>query len=310
MPRRYTRPSGVSIVKYDSWDDFRQAMRSPYGDPNESRIYRGHACPQWKLSSTWERRIDSRFETKSLPPDPGLPRLLRASGRYEELRDTELFVFKRLTRTMPEIPLKQDDPDEDWWSFGRHYGLNTPLLDWSRNPYIAAFWAFSERLIYERPHLAPIGGPNTYSESDLSDHVVVWELLCSGDVFSGDDFRLIDNVRYEFHRQRSQSGLFTWLDHGEHVDVEKYLESKGCSSHLTRHEINFVPEMDVLYDLDGMGINYGMVFPDPDGAARQSIFSSRGFVESNLFAIHASWSIQMTSQRDSSLRRLRPPHTR
>ena len=310
MPRRYTRPSGVSVIKYESWDDFRQALRSPYGDPNESRIYRGHACPHWKLSSTWERRIDYRFETKSLPPDPGLPTLLRASGRYEELRDTELSVFKRLTRTMPGIPLNQDDPDEDWWAFGRHYGLNTPLLDWSRNLYIAAFWAFSERLIFEYPHLAPLGGPNSHSESELSDHVVVWELLCSDGVFSGRDFRLIDNVRYEFDRQRSQGGVFTWLEHDEHVDVESYLSSKCCASNLKRHEISFLPKMDVLSDLDSMGINYGSVFPDPDGAARQSIFSSRGFVESNLFTIHADWSIQMTKQREASLRRPHPPDRR
>ena len=294
LPRRYARPSGVSVIKYKSWDEFRQAMRSPYGDPNESRIYRGHASPNWKLSSTWERRIDHRFETKSLSSDPGLPRLLRASGRYEELRDTELAVFKRLIRTMPEIPLKQSDPDEDWWAFGRHYGLNTPLLDWSRNLYIAAFWAFSERLIFERPHLAPIGGPNSYSESDLCDHVVVWELLCSDDVFAGRSFCLIDNVRPELHRQRSQGGLFTWLNHSEYIDVERYLDAKGLASNLKRHEIGFAPEMEVLYDLDSMGINYASVFPDPDGAARQSIFSSRGFVESNLFAIHADCSIQIS----------------
>ena len=308
--RRFTRPSGVSVKQYESWDDFRHALRSANGDPNEQRIYRGHAYPDWKLSSTWERRIGGHFEIESIPPDPGLRRLLRSSGKYEQLRDTELAVFKRLTKTMHGIPLQQSDPDEDWWAFGRHYGLNTPLLDWSRNPYIAAFWAFSERLIYENPHLAPIGGPTPNAKSDSSGPVVVWELLCSDTVFSPEDFRFIDNVRFEFHRQSAQKGVFTWLEHYEHTDVESYLSSKDCASFLSRHEIFLSNSIDALSDLDKTGINYGSVFPDSDGAARQSIFSSRGFVDSSIFRVHANWVLDIIRQREASSQISRPPKSR
>ena len=183
------------------------------------RIYRGHANPEWKLSSTWERFIAylnrgpplSREELSE--PRYGYERFRsrrKSLGGYERGRDANLHQFKRLMATMPEVPERTLKTDDDWWSFGRHYGLHTPLLDWSRSPFIAAFWAFADRLTSENPHLGSPTPRGTFFPSDKP--VVVWELSCARDLFVEGEFDLIDNVRYELHRQRAQQGLFTRLE--------------------------------------------------------------------------------------------------
>ena len=187
MPNRYTEDSGVRVTQCESWDKFIQALRVTAGSQISSCIYRGHAKPDWKLSSTWERSIAhwnrgpprSREELYGLRD--GYERFRSRSeslGNYEQGRDARLGLFKRLTATMPEIPTRALETDDDWWSFGRHYGLHTPLLDWSRSPFIAAFWAFMERVTSENRHL---GSPNPEPIVSSGPPVVVWELSCKND---------------------------------------------------------------------------------------------------------------------------------
>lgn len=106
--------------------------------------------------------------------------------------------------------------------------------------------------------------------------MIVWELSIPEDIFIDGQFELVDNMRYELHRQRAQSGVFTHLEHEDHIDIESYLESRSIGSYLERYEVPLSTELEIctaLSDLQRMNINYATLFPDAHGAAMQANLS-------------------------------------
>lgn len=275
MPSRYTEDSGVRVTQCKSWDEFIQALRVTANKPDSPRLYRGHADPRWKLSSAWERMIDHYNQpeykfVQSLFGDTART-LYGMRVEDDELDDNWLIIFKKMVSTMPEMPDYTRWKKINWWAFGRHFGLSTPLLDWSESPFVAAFWAFTGRLFSEK--IRPETDPLAFHTLSSSEPVVIWELTCPPDIVTKGEFQIIDNVSYELHRQRAQSGIFTLLNHDSVTDLETYLHSKEKAGLLERYEVTCSSVKDVsvaLSDLDRMNVNYGTIFPDPEGAAKHA----------------------------------------
>ena len=255
------RPSGAFEVKCKSWDDFIQKMRLFEANrPSVGTFYRGHSNAAWKLSSAWERLRDQYKKTN---PRADARKIF---GLYKGNSEDDLFlsIFKEQIRGMPEIPMQMLKTKEDWWAFGRHFGLITPFLDWSQSPFIAVFFALQDRL-FSNCNL-----PDDKPLMNSKNPVVVWRLRLYKQLKRKGEFTHIHNARYEFHRQRIQLGSFTHLDHSTYTDLESYLESRQLGHSLFRYEIpcSSVEEVHLsLADLDRMNIHSGTVFPDPQGAA-------------------------------------------
>ena len=183
------------------------------------------------------------------------------------------FRSGKLAATMPEIPKGILKSDCDWWAYGRHFGLNTPFLDWSLSPFIAAFWAFAGKLRSDNPKLGSpdhSGNPTPDKVCISTAAVAVWELCCEDGVFVRSEFDLVTNDIYELHRQRAQRGVFTWLEHDQYVDVERYLGSRGLGRLLRRLTIRYSDNVAAaIADLRRMNIHFASVYPDPFGAAEQ-----------------------------------------
>jgi len=267
VPKRFTRPSGVRVTQCDSWDDFIQALR--FGPdrhrPAVSKFYRGHAEPHWKLSSAWERL---RNHYKEFLPDEDARQIFRMTTDASN-DDQFLMIFKDQISRMPNIPTHALKTKADWWAFGRHFGLYTPLLDWSQSPFIAAFFAFTDRLFAKE--IYPEYDPAGHERMDATTPVVIWELSSFTDIIDPPEFNVIVNSYYDFHRQRTQLGGFTCLIHDLYTDLESYMQSRDLGSFLSRYEIPCSSVDDAhlaLADLDRMNIHYGTVFPDPHGAAQ------------------------------------------
>ncbi len=183
-------------------------------------------------------------------------------SRWRHLENFKDAIRGRRGTNPPE--LKEEN---EWWALGQHQGLATPLLDWTRSPFIAAYFAFIE-------------------ESDNScDKRAIWGLsqitVCSRSYLleknspEGKEIPKVEIVDPDLNdnpRQLSQRGLFTRSPDG--VDIESWIRENCAGEDVKGHLIKItIPEEErdlVLKSLSRMNINPLTLFPDLYGASLHS----------------------------------------
>lgn len=250
-------PEGTVTFRLASWSRFFDFLEAEVFDPSiaskPTYIWRGQRRKDWSLSSSLDRLS-------------GKLNLLTAGPSVLESRLAEhLESFKYATRGRrgynPASLL-----ENEWWALGQHFGLATPLLDWTRSPFAAAYFAFEE--------LA----------SDPTDYRVVYGLARNAVTKKSEEIlektsdllkqrapviEFIDPMSDENQRLVSQAGLFTRAPIG--VPIEQWVarEFEGSSSVvLLRIEIPDTDRLTCLRALNRMNINHLSLFPDLTGASR------------------------------------------
>jgi hypothetical protein len=69
---------------------------------------------------------------------------------------------------------------------------------------------------------------------------------------------------------QGQRGLFTWLDSERYFELRGFLDNTGKGNILTQILISDQALLDGLQDLKTHGIDYRLLLPDLDGAARHA----------------------------------------
>ena len=158
--------------------------------------------------------------------------------------------------------------ENNWWAVGQHYGLVTPLLDWSTSPFVAAFFAFEEETPRgEKVDRRAIYGLHKRLVSQKSDEIREAH-------FGGGRAPVIDFIEPLFKdnpRLTSQGGLFTRAPDGMTVSAwtQQVYDRDSDQDAVFLLALSLPDEHReyILRALNRMNINHQSLFPDLYGAS-------------------------------------------
>jgi hypothetical protein len=248
---------GAAAYRLSSWSfffDFLDRVVYPPG-AHHRYIWRGQRRSDWSLSSS----LDRLFQKTGA--------IGRPQKELEDLSKRHLRVFQYASRGRRGTNPVQLRADNEWWALGQHFGLATPLLDWTRSPFAAAYFAFEEN---------PPDSTESRVVYALDEGAVEqrYDELHEGPSFEEGRLpviELVDPMSDENQRLVSQGGLFTRAPIG--TPIERWVESQfegSTSAVLVRIEIPDSDREVCLRALDRMNINHLSLFPDLGGASRYS----------------------------------------
>ena len=216
------------------WEHFKEYIASNYAS-EVGYVFRGQRDSSWKIESTLTRL------SKRISQD--------ITAAHLEIKQLELFKFKIRGLRGKNPPSLQ--PNE-MWSLGQHYGLCTPLIDWSESAFIAAYFAF------EQSEESSTGFRSIYALNRYG-------LECDEKFKSLTEMEFFEPIQDDNERVVSQAGLFTKLPTGE--DLIGWLKRNNLSSYITKINVEDEYRLEAINDLRTMNILGSTVYPDLHGEA-------------------------------------------
>jgi hypothetical protein len=236
---------GVQNIDLPSWVEFSKYVDNTLPNPHDY-IFRGQRRSSWKLDTSLDR----------------VSKILEQPVNEHD----HLVQFQRSTLGRRGANPQELD-EEKWWALGQHYGLWTPLLDWTESPFVAMYFAFAERNKKQTGKRVVFALSRPLVEEKSA--TIAREQLQSP--ARPDILTIVMPALDENARLISQGGLFTRSTPG--VDIEKWVKTHFRGDKEKRVLVKVViPEkkgdrLDVLRALNRMNINHKSLFPDIGGSA-------------------------------------------
>jgi hypothetical protein len=249
-----TLSSAVEVVSY--------IQSPPFND--ERWAFRGQSSASWGLK-------------------PSIERYAKSSQDIE--RHLEHEFKRRAYRYLTDLP--DDNDDLEWLALMQHYGSPTRLLDWTKSPYVAAFfaaesagtsvpsaiWAIDQESVRTEA-LETLGLADPAGDNDLGSRAKFHRIYRE---VQPDHLYVVAPVQpYRMNERLTiQQGLFLCANNpliGFERSLKSLLHHASGKSDERRwlHKIVIQPEarLELLRMLNSMNVNSATLFPGLDGFAR------------------------------------------
>lgn len=208
-------------------------------------------------------RIDNR------PLLPSFDR--RYQGKTQRVIEDRLIAhleeFTLSARGRRGINPSKVENDNDWWALGQHHGLATPLLDWTKSPFVALFFAFEKTKKPQTRNRA------IYAINPRNSASKIQEIKKAHTGTLRPDFvEFFSPMQDENSRLVNQSGLFSRCTPGKPLEewVAQHFPGEKHGAVLMRILFPDSGRSECLRTLNKMNINYLTLFPDLYGASQHS----------------------------------------
>jgi hypothetical protein len=245
----------MKTVVLKTWEDFEIAVSTTFSEVETLRdttqpvtvstpLFRGQSDAGWKLETTLDRAFQEEISVEQyldiiLSVRPAVISLTNRQWDIPEMAETDKYYLP--------------PPGYEFMIYLRHHGFPSPLLDWSRSPYVAAYFAFrsSEKMDHDNAAI--------YSYLEYAGKGKVWS-PSEANIFGSGPYVISHKRHYaqqcEYTRCiRRDGGRGLYARH--HDAVARNEEGQDL---LTKYEIPRTERSKVLTRLERMNITAFSLF--------------------------------------------------
>lgn len=249
-------------IEITSWEQFEAELTKIEDCYNENSdlgpflsptLYRGQSDAEWPLKTTLERHLGSEtFALKDYHQTISLiqPTLEAFAPRFPKAKAAiDLVEVRDFFRNEESFGVVE------YMTYLRHYGFPSPLLDWSKSPYVAAFFAFSE--IQHRERVA-IFAYTEYTNGIKSGCTSEATIVGIGHLLRGDKRHYIQQSHYTIC-SKSTGDEHVYCSHEEAFERNDESQDK-----LIKFTIPVELRETFLSKLDLMNVNHYSLFQNEE----------------------------------------------